>query len=58
MPLALWVNGGEHQVDAAPDQKLLYILRDQLGLTGTKYGCGEGQRGAGTVLIDSTASRS
>jgi aerobic-type carbon monoxide dehydrogenase small subunit (CoxS/CutS family) len=58
MPLTLWVNGTEHQVDVAPDQKLLYVLRDQVGLTGTKYGCGEGQCGACTVLIDGTATRS
>jgi aerobic-type carbon monoxide dehydrogenase small subunit (CoxS/CutS family) len=58
MPLTLWVNGAEHQVDAASDQKLLYVLRDQVGLTGTKYGCGEGQCGACTVLIDGTATRS
>jgi aerobic-type carbon monoxide dehydrogenase small subunit (CoxS/CutS family) len=58
MPLTLWVNGAEHPVDVAPDQKLLYVLRDQIGLTGTKYGCGEGQCGACTVLIDGTATRS
>jgi aerobic-type carbon monoxide dehydrogenase small subunit (CoxS/CutS family) len=58
MPLTLWVNGAEHQVEVAPDQKLLYVLRDQIGLTGTKYGCGEGQCGACTVLIDGTATRS
>lgn len=58
MPLTLWVNGAEHQVEVAPDQKLLYVLRDQVGLTGTKYGCGEGQCGACTVLIDGTAIRS
>jgi aerobic-type carbon monoxide dehydrogenase small subunit (CoxS/CutS family) len=58
MPLTLWVNGGQHHVDVAPDQKLLYVLRDQVGLTGTKYGCGEGQCGACTVLIDGTATRS
>ena len=58
MPLTLWINGVEHHVDVAPDQKLLYVLRDQVGLTGTKYGCGEGQCGACTVLIDGTATRS
>jgi aerobic-type carbon monoxide dehydrogenase small subunit (CoxS/CutS family) len=58
MPLTLSVNGAEHQVDVAPDQKLLYVLRDQVGLTGTKYGCGEGQCGACTVLIDGAATRS
>jgi len=58
MPLMLSVNGAQHHVDVAPDQKLLYVLRDQMGLTGTKYGCGEGQCGACTVLIDGTATRS
>jgi aerobic-type carbon monoxide dehydrogenase small subunit (CoxS/CutS family) len=58
MPLTLWVNGGQHHVDVSRDQKLLYVLRDQVGLTGTKYGCGEGQCGACTVLIDGTATRS
>jgi len=54
----LSVNGTQHHVDVAPDQKLLYVLRDQVGLTGTKYGCGEGQCGACTVLIDGIATRS
>ena len=58
MPLTLWINGTQHHVDVAPDQKLLYVLRDQVGLTGTKYGCGEGQCGACTVLIDGMATRS
>lgn len=58
MPLTLWVNGVEHLVDVTPDQKLLYVLRDYVGLTGTKYGCGEGQCGACTVLIDGKATRS
>ncbi len=58
MPLTLWVNGVEHLVDVTPDQRLLYVLRDDVGLTGTKYGCGEGQCGACTVLIDGKATRS
>ena len=58
MPLLLSVNGAEHQVDAPPDSKLLYILRDSLGLTGTKYGCGEGMCGACTVLLDGKPARS
>jgi len=58
MSLTLKVNGRERQVDAAPEQKLLYVLREQLGLTGTKYGCGEGQCGACTVLINGQATRS
>ena len=58
MALSLLVNGVEHRLDIAPDQKLLYVLRDAIGLTGTKYGCGEGQCGACTVLIDGKAIRS
>lgn len=58
MALTLLVNGVEHRLDVAPDQKLLYVLRDSIGLTGTKYGCGEGQCGACTVLIDGKATRS
>ncbi len=58
MALSLLVNGVEHRLDVAPDQKLLYVLRDSIGLTGTKYGCGEGQCGACTVLIDGKATRS
>ena len=52
MSLTLLVNGSEHSINAPPDQKLLYVLRENLGLTGTKYGCGEGQCGACTVLLD------
>jgi aerobic-type carbon monoxide dehydrogenase small subunit (CoxS/CutS family) len=58
MPFLLSVNEAEHQVDAPPDSKLLYILRDSLGLTGTKYGCGEGMCGACTVLVDGKPARS
>jgi aerobic-type carbon monoxide dehydrogenase small subunit (CoxS/CutS family) len=46
------VNGTRRSIDAAPDTPLLSVLRDQLDLTGSKYGCGEGQCGACTVLID------
>jgi aerobic-type carbon monoxide dehydrogenase small subunit (CoxS/CutS family) len=46
------VNGNPYRIDAAPDTSLLSVLRDQLDLTGSKYGCGEGQCGACTVLID------
>ena len=58
MPFLLSVNGAEHAVDAPPDSKLLYVLRDSLGLTGTKYGCGEGMCGACTVLLDGKPARS
>jgi aerobic-type carbon monoxide dehydrogenase small subunit (CoxS/CutS family) len=58
MALTLRVNGVEHQVEVAPDQRLLYVLRDYIGLTGTKYGCGEGRCGACTVLIDGKVTRS
>src|SRR6516225_9263722 len=50
--LTLHVNGAARDVDAAPAETLLSVLRDKLDLTGTKYGCGEGQCGACTVLID------
>ncbi|MFY9754216.1 MAG: (2Fe-2S)-binding protein [Candidatus Acidiferrales bacterium] len=54
----LKVNGKSHEIDADTRSTLLSVLRDQLDLTGTKYGCGEGQCGACTVLIDGTARRS
>jgi nicotinate dehydrogenase subunit A len=54
----LLINGRSLSVDADPDTFLLSILREQLDLTGTKYGCGEGQCGACTVLIDGRAQRS
>lgn len=56
--LKLQVNGVESQVGAAEDEPLLWVLRNRLGLTGTKYGCGEGQCGACTVLLDGKATRS
>ena len=52
------VNGKEVSVDAAPDKMLLWVLREDLDLTGAKYGCGEGQCGACTVLVDGLATRS
>jgi isoquinoline 1-oxidoreductase alpha subunit len=52
------VNGKVHEVDAEPDTPLLWVLREQLGLTGTKYGCGIAQCGACTVHIDGVATRS
>jgi aerobic-type carbon monoxide dehydrogenase small subunit (CoxS/CutS family) len=52
------VNGKRYAVSYPPDTPLLAVLRDELGLTGTKYGCGEGQCGACTVLIGGTPRRS
>jgi carbon-monoxide dehydrogenase small subunit len=54
----LRVNGDEHEVLVAPDATLVTVLRDQLGLTGTKRGCNQGVCGACTVLIDGVAVRS
>ena len=54
----LTVNGRAHDVDAEPDSPLLWALRDDLGMTGTKYGCGVAQCGACTVHIDGVAMRS
>jgi isoquinoline 1-oxidoreductase subunit alpha len=54
----LQVNGQARLIEAEPDTSLLSVLREQLDLTGTKYGCGEGQCGACTVLIDGRARRS
>src|SRR5215472_13191443 len=52
------VNGKTHQVDVDPNTPLLWVLRDTIGLTGTKYGCGIAQCGACTVHIDGVATRS
>jgi isoquinoline 1-oxidoreductase subunit alpha len=54
----LHVNGKRLKVDTDADRSLLSVLRDDLDLTGSKYGCGEGQCGACTVLIDGQATRS
>jgi isoquinoline 1-oxidoreductase alpha subunit len=54
----LTVNGRPVQVDAEPDTPLLWVLRDHLALTGTKFGCGVAACGACTVLVDGQASRS
>jgi isoquinoline 1-oxidoreductase alpha subunit len=55
---ALTVNGNTYEVDVEPDTPLLWVLRDTLGLTGTKFGCGIAQCGACTVHIDGRAARS
>ena len=54
----LHINGREYETDAAPDTPLLWVLRDHLGLLGTKYGCGIAACGACTVHLDGEATRS
>jgi aerobic-type carbon monoxide dehydrogenase small subunit (CoxS/CutS family) len=54
----LTVNGARHDVEASPDMPLLWVLRDLLGLTGTKYGCGRSLCGACTVHVNGAAVRS
>jgi isoquinoline 1-oxidoreductase subunit alpha len=56
--IRLVINGGPHEVNVAPDTPLLWVLRDSLNLTGTKYGCGLGLCGACTVHLDGEAVRS
>jgi len=58
MAFTLLVNGVQYSVDAEQETPLLWVLRDSIGLTGTKYGCGIGQCGACTVLMDGNAVRS
>ena len=59
MPVvSLNVNGHSHRVDADPQTPLLWVLRDEIGLTGTKFGCGVAQCGACTVHVDGQAMRS
>ena len=58
MAMSLEINGRTVQVDAAPDTPLLWVLRDDVGLTGSKFGCGVGQCGACTVLADGAPVRS
>jgi aerobic-type carbon monoxide dehydrogenase small subunit (CoxS/CutS family) len=57
-PIEIEVNGKRYPVRYDPETPLLYVLRDELGLTGSKYGCGEGQCGACTVLIGGAPRRS
>ncbi|HSA54922.1 MAG TPA: (2Fe-2S)-binding protein [Gemmatimonadaceae bacterium] len=57
-PLPLTINGRAHQVDVPPDTRLLWVLRDVVGLTGTKFGCGIAQCGACTVHLDGEPVRS
>ncbi|MEJ5219440.1 (2Fe-2S)-binding protein [Cognatishimia sp. D5M38] len=56
--MQLTINGTSHEVDVEDDMPLLWVLRDELGLTGTKYGCGVAQCGACTVHMDGVAVRS
>src|SRR5437660_3008021 len=58
MAVSIKVNGAVHSVPAEPDTPLLYVLRNDLGLNGAKFGCGLGQCGACTVLLDGRAVRS
>jgi aerobic-type carbon monoxide dehydrogenase small subunit (CoxS/CutS family) len=56
--MELLINGARRAIQSDPDRALLYVLRDELELTGAKYGCGEGQCGACTVLLDGSPVRS
>jgi isoquinoline 1-oxidoreductase subunit alpha len=56
--LHLTINGKTHDVDVEPDTPLLWVIRDSIGMTGTKYGCGIAQCGACTVHVDGVATRS
>ena len=58
MAITIKLNGEEMQVDASPDTPLLWVLRDHLGLTGSKFGCGVAQCGACTVHVDGVPQRS
>lgn len=57
-PIELEINGKRYPVQSDPETPLLSVLRDELGLTGAKYGCGEGQCGACTVLLGGAPRRS
>jgi nicotinate dehydrogenase subunit A len=58
MAITLKVNGASHQIDADPETPLLYVLRNDLALNGAKFGCGLGQCGACTVMVDGKATLS
>jgi nicotinate dehydrogenase subunit A len=58
MAVILHVNGRQSEIDADPETPLLYVLRNDLGLKGTRFGCGLGQCGACTVIVDGTAVQS
>ena len=58
MEITLTVNGKTHKVDVEPETPLLWVLRDTIGLTGTKYGCGIARCGACTVHVDGQAMKS
>ena len=58
MPFTIQVNGNTHSVDVDGDTPLLWVLRDMLGMTGTKFGCGMALCGACTVHVDGVATRS
>jgi aerobic-type carbon monoxide dehydrogenase small subunit (CoxS/CutS family) len=57
-PIQTQINGKSRFLESEPETSLLFALREELGLTGTKYGCGEGQCGACTVLLNGTPRRS
>ncbi|MDD2867447.1 (2Fe-2S)-binding protein [Neomegalonema sp.] len=56
--MELTINGETRRIDSEPDTPLLWVIRDEIGLTGVKYGCGVAQCGACTVLVDGVATRS
>jgi len=56
--LSLSITGETHDLDIEPETPVLWVLRDEIGLTGTKYGCGIAQCGACTILVDGVATRS
>ena len=58
MLMKIIVNGHEYEIDVTPEMPLLWVLRDELGITGVKYGCGVAQCGACTVHVDGVAVRS